>query len=114
VHLNGHPSRRLPNTLNITITGMLGTDLLAAVPEVAASTGSACHSGTTEPSPVLTASGLDLDHALAAVRLSVGRWTTTADVDRAAQLLAMAGAGDSRVAHNRYFDPGAGQATARA
>jgi len=90
VHLNGHPTRRLPNTLNISITDMLGTDLLAAVVDLAASTGSACHSGTTEPSPVLTAMGLDRDRALAAVRLSLGRWTTTADVDRAAQLFATA------------------------
>jgi cysteine desulfurase len=90
VHLNGHPARRLPNTLNISITGILGTDLLATVADMAASTGSACHIGTTEPSPVLTAMGLDRDRALAAVRLSLGRWTTTADVDRAAQLLAAA------------------------
>jgi cysteine desulfurase len=96
VRLNGHPERRLPNTLNISITGTTGTDLLAAVDQVAASTGSACHSGTTEPSPVLTAMGLDRNRALEAARLSLGRWTTTADVDRAADLLATcAGAGDT-------------------
>lgn len=90
VHLNGYPSRRLPNTLNISITGITGNDLLAAVPDLAASTGSACHSGTTEPSPVLTAMGLDRDRALGAIRLSLGRWTTTADVDRTAALLTAA------------------------
>lgn len=86
VYLNGHPERRLPNTLNISISGVLGTDLLA-IGQLAASTGSACHSGTTEPSPVLTAMGLDPTRATAAVRLSLGRWTTTADVDEAAKLL---------------------------
>jgi cysteine desulfurase len=88
VRLNGHPDRRLPNTLNISITGVTGNDLLAAVPHLAASTGSACRSGTTEPSPVLTAMGHDHDRALGAVRLSLGRWTTTTDVDEAADLLA--------------------------
>jgi cysteine desulfurase len=86
-HLNGHPSQRLPNTLNVSITGTSGNELLAALPQLAASTGSACHSGTTEPSPVLTAMGLDRDRALGAIRLSLGRWTTTADIDRAAALL---------------------------
>lgn len=90
VRLNGHPDRRLPNTLNISIAGPSGADLLAATPQLAASTGSACHSGVTEPSPVLTAMGLTGDRALAAVRLSLGRWTTSAEVDRAADLLAAA------------------------
>jgi len=90
VHLNGHPDRRLPNTLNISITGALATDLLAAVSHLAASTGSACHSGTTQPSPVLSAMGVDRDRALAAVRLSLGRWTTPTEVDRVATLLATA------------------------
>jgi hypothetical protein len=58
-----------------------------AVPQLTASTGSACHSGIPEPSPVLTAMGVDRDRALGAVRLSLGRWTKTADIDRAADLL---------------------------
>jgi cysteine desulfurase len=89
VELNGHPERRLPNTLNVSLAGVDGNALLAAVPEVAASTGSACHAGNTEPSPVLTAMGLHRDRALGAVRLSAGRWTTAADIDRAAGLLAV-------------------------
>ena len=84
VHLNGHSDHRLPNTLNISITGTFGSDLLAAVPELAASTGSACHSGITEPSPVLSAMSLDRERALGAIRLSLGRWTTAGDVDQAA------------------------------
>ncbi|HEU4425594.1 MAG TPA: cysteine desulfurase family protein [Pilimelia sp.] len=90
VALNGHPERRLPNTLNVSLAGIDGNDLLSAIPELAASTGSACHAGSTEPSPVLSAMGLDRDRALGAVRISVGRWTTVADVDRAAGLLAAA------------------------
>jgi cysteine desulfurase len=57
--------------------------LLATVPKIAASTGSACHSGHTEPSPVLTAMGLPTDRALAALRLSLGRWTTPDQIDHA-------------------------------
>ena len=89
VALNRHPTRRLLNTLNISISGVVGHDLLAAVADLAASTGSACHGGTNEPSPVLTAMGLDRHRALAAMRLSLGRWTTVADVDRFAQILAV-------------------------
>jgi cysteine desulfurase len=90
IQLNGPPERRLPTTLNISITGLRGHELLAAAPGVAASTGSACHSGRHEPSPVLTAMGLDENRALAAIRLSVGRWTTDADIDAAAAQLAEA------------------------
>ncbi|MFD3581180.1 cysteine desulfurase family protein [Streptomyces sp. NPDC058683] len=87
VRLNGS-ARRLPGTLNVSVDGTTGHELLAAVPHLAASTGSACHSGTHTPSPVLRAMGLDDTRALAAVRLSLGRWTTPADVDRAAGMLA--------------------------
>jgi cysteine desulfurase len=85
VDLNGHGDERLPGTLNISIAGVRGDDLLAAVPSVAAATGSACHTGRTDPSPVLTAMGHDRDRALAALRLSVGRWTTDRDVKDAAE-----------------------------
>ncbi|MGJ5894660.1 cysteine desulfurase family protein [Streptomyces niveiscabiei] len=87
VHLNGPEHERLPNTLNVSIDGCLGHELLAATPEIAASTGSACHSGTRTPSPVLTAMGLDPARALGAVRLSPGRWTTPADIETAATAL---------------------------
>jgi cysteine desulfurase len=80
IHLNGHPERRLPHTLNVSIDGARGHELLAATPDLAASTGSACHSGDHEPSPVLTAMGLSLDRGLSALRLSLGRWTTLDDV----------------------------------
>ena len=90
IWLNGHPDHRLPNTLNLSITDLRGDELLAAVPDLAASTGSACHAGTTEPSPVLSAMGIDPDRATSAIRLSLGRWTTEADIDRAADLLTTA------------------------
>lgn len=94
VHLNGPVCDRLPNTLNISIDGVVGHELLAAVPQIAASTGSACHSGDHTPSPVLRAMGLDDARGLGALRLSLGRWTTRADIDRAAaHLVAAAGAG---------------------
>lgn len=90
VHLNGHPTRRLPNTLNVRIDGTRALALLEAVPTVAASAGSACHSGQDRPSPVLTAMGLPEDQALTAIRLSIGRWTTFEDVEHAATDLAHA------------------------
>jgi cysteine desulfurase len=86
--LNGHAEQRLPNTLNVSFPGCDGETLLAGAPSVAAATGSACHSGRTEPSPVLTAMGLDAERALAAVRLGLGHDTTAADVDAAAAALA--------------------------
>jgi len=88
VRLNGHPDHRLPGTLNVSITGTRGPDLLAAVPEIAAATGSACHEGVDEPSPVLTAMGQPPERAVAALRLTLGRWTTAEDVERAARLIA--------------------------
>ena len=90
VHLNGHLTERLPNTLNVSIDGIVGEDVLAATPELAASTGSACHEGSTDPSPVLMAMGYTRERALGALRLTLGRWSTEQDVERAASLLAKA------------------------
>ncbi|WP_279581420.1 cysteine desulfurase family protein [Fodinicola feengrottensis] len=90
VHLNGHSHRRLPNTLNIRIEGTTGNRLLAAVDQIAASTGSACHEGTDQPSPVLTAMGQPADQANAALRLTLGRWSTETDIEHAAALLTQA------------------------
>ena len=80
VVLNGHPTERLPNTLNVSFLGRDGREILAAMPEVAASTGSACHSGGTEPSPVLAAMGVPREVGAGAIRLSLGRMTTQADL----------------------------------
>jgi cysteine desulfurase len=90
VVLNGHPTERLPNTLNVNIPGRVGSEFLEAVPEVAASTGSACHEGKVAQSPVLCAMGVPPAIGQGAVRLSVGRFTTEAEVDRAGELLTAA------------------------
>jgi cysteine desulfurase len=90
--LNGHPEQRLPNTLNVSFRGCVGADLLAKVPEVAASTGSACHEGKIKLSPVLQAMGVAPEIGQGAVRLSVGRFTTEDEVNRAAEMLAAAAA----------------------
>ncbi|WP_239697784.1 cysteine desulfurase family protein [Streptomyces sp. F-1] len=92
VRLNGPTTSRLPNTLNVSIDGALGHELLAAAPQIAASTGSACHSGDHTPSLVLTAMGLDPARALGALRLSLGRWTTPGDIETAATALIRAAA----------------------
>jgi cysteine desulfurase len=93
VSLNGHPERRLPNTLNLNFLGHVGAELLQRVPEVAASTGSACHEGSVCLSPVLQAMGVPPEQGRGAVRLSVGRFTTEEEVDRAAERLAAAAPG---------------------
>ncbi|MFF3557661.1 cysteine desulfurase family protein [Streptomyces tsukubensis] len=90
VRLNGPERERLPNTLNISVEGALGHELLAAAGGIAASTGSACHSGTRSPSPTLTAMGFAPARALGALRLSLGRWTTAGDVETAAAALTAA------------------------
>ncbi len=88
VHVNGHQTERLPNTLNISAEGILGEEVLAATPQIASSTGSACHEDSTDPSPVLMAMGLSRERALGALRLTLGRWSTGEEIERAAFLLA--------------------------
>jgi cysteine desulfurase len=90
VAVNGHPELRLPNTLNMSILGHIGAEVLEKVPGVAASTGSACHEGHVTLSPVLCAMGVPAAQGRGAVRLSVGRFTTEDEVDRAADLFAAA------------------------
>ncbi|MEU2034490.1 cysteine desulfurase family protein [Nocardia amamiensis] len=87
VHLNGPTHQRLPNTLNISIDDTRGHEILAATPDIAASTGSACHSGTHTPSPVLQAMGISTTRALSALRLSLGRPSTPEDIRTAAAAL---------------------------
>lgn len=88
VKLNGHPEKRLPNTLNLSIKGVIGDQLLKCIPEIAASTGSACHSGSVKPSAVLLAMGIPEKQALGTLRLSLGRWSTREEADIAARLIA--------------------------
>jgi cysteine desulfurase len=81
VVLNGHPDQRLPNTLNVSFVGRVGADILAQLDGVAASTGSACHSGRIELSQVLSAMGIASEVGMGAVRFSLGRGTTDDDID---------------------------------
>lgn len=87
IHLNGDPAHRLPNTLNVSFVGENGAQILAALPELSASTGSACHSGSKTISPVLAAMGVEEEIAFGAVRFSVGRYTTKQEIDYAMKLL---------------------------
>lgn len=80
--LNGDPVQKLPNTLNISFLGHNGSDILARLGEdIAASTGSACHSGLVTISPVLKAMGIPYETARGAVRFSLGRMTTKEEID---------------------------------
>lgn len=87
VVLNGHPTERLPNTLNVSFIGWRGYEILDQLPEVAASTGSACHAGETSLSPVLKAMGIPENVGLGAIRFSLGRWTTSGELDEVIQQL---------------------------
>jgi len=79
--LNGHPQKKLPNTLNISFLGYNGQDILNHLENIAVSTGSACHSGITSISPVLKAMGVNEETGRGAVRFSLGRSTTKEELD---------------------------------
>ncbi|NKB60192.1 MAG: aminotransferase class V-fold PLP-dependent enzyme [Alphaproteobacteria bacterium] len=81
IALNGHPDHRLPNTLNVSFVGQDGSALLAKLDGVAASTGSACHEGLVELSPVLDAMGIAPEVGMGAIRFSLGRDTTMAEIE---------------------------------
>jgi len=90
VALNGHLEYRLPNTLNVSFVGEMGSEVLTRLDGVAASTGSACHAGRVEISPVLRAMNIPEHVGLGAVRFSLGRGTTRDEIDRLlAQLAAI-------------------------
>jgi cysteine desulfurase len=87
--VNGDASRRVPNTTNLTIPGAGGEALLIALDlqGVACSTGAACSSGAVEPSHVLLAIGLSQEDARSSLRFSLGRLTTTAEIDYALSVI---------------------------
>lgn len=87
IALNGHPTHRLPNTLNVSFVGRIGADILAQLDDVAASTGSACHAGRIELSPVLQAMGTAPEVGMGAIRFSLGRVTTRDDIDAVVERL---------------------------
>ena len=87
VVLNGHPQERLSNTLNVSFLDYQGHELLASLPELAVSTGSACHAGSVEISPVLQAMGVSPEVGAGAVRFSLGRTTTAEEIEIAIERL---------------------------
>jgi len=93
VVLNGHAEKRLPNTLNASFVAHVGAELLEQAPYIAASTGSACHEGTVMQSPVLCAMRVPPKVGQGALRLTVGRFTTEEQVERAAEALIRAASG---------------------
>ena len=88
VGLNGGISDRLPHNLSVSFSGVDGEAILMAVDDVALSSGSACTSGTVEPSHVLKACGIPDELALASIRFGLGRYTTEEEVDYAADKVA--------------------------
>jgi cysteine desulfurase len=86
IHLNGHPSQRLPSNLNLSVEGVEGQALLLGLqPFVAISSGSACTSAKMKPSHVLTALGRSPELAYASIRFGVGRFNTVEEIDRVAE-----------------------------
>jgi cysteine desulfurase len=88
VVLNGHTTQRLPNTLNMSFVSRIGADILGQLNGVAASTGSACHAGRIELSPVLAAMSIPEKIGMGAIRFSLGRGTTSDEIDNVVARLA--------------------------
>ena len=89
VALIGHPTERLPNTLNVGFVGHAGAEILNRIPRLAASTGSACHSGNVEMSSVLRAMRVSPEIGMGAIRFSLGRGTTKEEVETVVELLGL-------------------------
>ncbi len=87
VVLSGHPTNRLPNTLNVCFVGKIGGEILSQLDGVAASPGAACHSGSVELSPVLKAMGVSPEVGMGAIRFSLGRTTTIQELEMVIRLL---------------------------
>jgi cysteine desulfurase len=87
VALNGHPTHRLPNTLNVSFISCIGAEILNGLDGVAASIGSACHSRRIELSPVLEAMGVTPEVGMGAIRFSLGRGTTREEIDAVVERL---------------------------
>ncbi|HEY60836.1 MAG TPA: selenide, water dikinase SelD [Anaerolineae bacterium] len=83
LRINGHPEKRLPNTTSVSFRGLEANTILAELETVAASAGAACHADRVEISQVLSAMDVPLEYAMGTIRLTVGRTTTTEEIDRA-------------------------------
>lgn len=85
--LNGHPQKRLPNTLNISFPGVDISLLFSELTEVAASAGAACHAEEITYSHVLKAMGIGVENAMGTIRLSTGKYTTDDEIRQAAKAI---------------------------
>jgi cysteine desulfurase len=83
IRINGHPTKRLPNTLSASFRGMEANIILDEMQGVFASAGAACHSDHVEVSSVLEAMQVPMEYAMGTLRFSVGRYTTEQEIDRA-------------------------------
>ncbi|MEC8435978.1 MAG: aminotransferase class V-fold PLP-dependent enzyme, partial [SAR324 cluster bacterium] len=81
IKLNGHPTQRLPNNLNVSFGYVEGESLIMGISDIAVSSGSACTSASLEPSYVLRALGVGDDLAHSSIRFGVGRFTTEEEID---------------------------------
>ena len=90
IKLNAEATQRVPCIINLTIKGVESESLIASVPNIAFSNGSACTSQTIEPSHVLTGIGLQDEESHQSIRLSLGRFTTAAQIKTAGKILASA------------------------
>jgi cysteine desulfurase NifS len=88
IKLNGHPEKRLPNTLSVSFRNIEANQLLAEIDRVAASAGAACHADTLKVSPVLQAMQVELQYAMGTVRFSTGKMTTPEEVKETAAIFA--------------------------
>ncbi|TSE27503.1 Cysteine desulfurase IscS [Tepidimonas sediminis] len=86
-YINGHPTRRVPHNLNMSFNYVEGESLIMGIKGVAVSSGSACTSASLEPSYVLRALGRSDELAHSSLRITIGRWTTEADVDYAIEAI---------------------------
>ena len=87
IKLNGHPEKRLPNTLSVSFGNIEANTILSEIEGVAASAGAACHSDSVDVSPVLTAMNVPLEYAMGTVRFSTGKMTTEDEIDRAIEIV---------------------------
>jgi cysteine desulfurase len=85
--INGHPGRRLPNTLNISFKNLDEFAILEIFSEIAASAGAACHTDSVSISPVLQAMRVPLEYARGTIRFSVGRFTSRNDILQAVEIV---------------------------
>ena len=87
VRFNGHPEKRLPNTLNVSFLNMNEYFQLSLFLEIAASAGAACHSKNIKFSPVLEAMKVPIEYANGTIRFSTGMMTTTTEIDKAIKII---------------------------